>query len=269
MNNERAVARFMQEALTWIRLEKNLYIVQALKVQNVHNRPHIILESIVGPEGLGPDLSSWIKHKRLTLETVLRYALHICLGMQYAVEKVPGLVHRDLKPANILVRYDGIAKVSDFSLVRSLQADDLPEGGVADFSAGGPQRLTRDGAIVGTAPYMSPEQAQAHAVDLRSDIYAFGSVLYEMLAGHPPFRARSLAEWVRAHATQVPIFPDRMQIQASPGLRRLVLRCLAKDPDERPASWTSLAEELTQLYQEAVGHRRASSAAAQNWKSTN
>ena len=127
-NNERAVARFVQEAVTWIRLEKHRYIVQARLVQNIGGRPYIILEHISGPEGLEPDLRSWIEHKRMTLPLSIEFGLHIALGMQHATRRVPGLVHRDLKPANILVTHDGIAKVTDFGLVRSLDIQETLVG---------------------------------------------------------------------------------------------------------------------------------------------
>src|SRR5258708_27041339 len=112
LENEPAVTRFIQEARTWIRLEKHPNIVQATLVKDmgserVNERPHIVLEHVVGPEGLGSDLKSWIDHNRLDVEHSLQIALDICRGMQHAVRKVPGLVHRGLKPANILVRHDG------------------------------------------------------------------------------------------------------------------------------------------------------------------
>ncbi|HRL14421.1 MAG TPA: protein kinase, partial [Aggregatilineales bacterium] len=113
LENERAVHRFINEALTWIRLDKHRNIVQARLVRTINDRPHIILEHISGPEGIGSDLRSWIDHRRLTLEKSVAFALHIALGMQHATQKVPGLVHRDLKPANIIVTHDGIAKVTD------------------------------------------------------------------------------------------------------------------------------------------------------------
>ncbi|KAB2862895.1 MAG: serine/threonine protein kinase, partial [Anaerolineae bacterium] len=153
LNNERAVTRFTHEALTWIRLEKHRHIVQALKVQKWNGRPYIILEHISGPEGLGPDLRSWIDHNRLDLETAITFGLQIALGMQHATQKMPDMVHRDLKPGNILVHHDMIAKVTDFGLVRSLDFDDLPDDN--SDAADGHQRLTRVGAVVGTAPYMS------------------------------------------------------------------------------------------------------------------
>ena len=101
-----------------------LVTVQARLVQNIGGRPYIILEHISGPEGLEPDLRSWIEHKRMTLPLSIEFGLHISLGMQHATRRVPGLVHRDLKPANILVTHDGIAKVTDFGLVRSLDVQE-------------------------------------------------------------------------------------------------------------------------------------------------
>ncbi|MBN2472663.1 MAG: serine/threonine protein kinase, partial [Anaerolineae bacterium] len=172
--NERAVARFVQEALTWIRLEKHTHIVQARLVRTIKDRPHIFLEHVSGPEGLGSDLQAWIDHSRISLPQAVTFALHIALGMQHAVRKVPGLVHRDLKPANILVSHDEVAKVTDFGLVRSVDAAYVPPASEADEDV---SRLTRGGAIVGTAPYMSPEQCRAEDVDERSDIYAFGCIL--------------------------------------------------------------------------------------------
>ncbi|NLF77767.1 MAG: serine/threonine protein kinase, partial [Chloroflexi bacterium] len=147
LTNENAVARFTNEALTWIRLEKHRHIVRAQRVQKFEGRPHIILEHISGPEGLGPDLRSWIRHNRIDLPTALEFGLHIVLGMQHASTMLPGLVHRDLKPANILVRHDGIAKVTDFGLVRSLDLDDLPG---ADEINSDTAHLTRAGAVIGT-----------------------------------------------------------------------------------------------------------------------
>ncbi|HLA42949.1 MAG TPA: serine/threonine-protein kinase, partial [Aggregatilineales bacterium] len=254
--NEKAVARFTQEALTWIRLEKHQYIVQALRVQKFNSRPHIILESIVGPEGLGSDLRSWIDHRRLNLETTLRFALQIALGMQHATARVPGLVHRDLKPANILVRHDGVAKITDFGLVRSVDVPDsenfdLDSSDSGEVSGGedGVLRLTRAGAIIGTAPYMSPEQAKANDVDLRSDIYAFGCVMFEMLTWSPLFKAKTLAEWVKAHSEETPEFPSEMPFDVPPGVRAFVLMCVAKIPEYRPRNWDEIVEALTDLYE--------------------
>ncbi|MCS7070692.1 MAG: serine/threonine protein kinase, partial [Anaerolinea sp.] len=178
LDNPRAVARFEQEALTWIRLEKHRHIVQARLVETIAGRPHILLEHISGPEGLDADLRSWIEHRRITMPLALEFALGIALGMQHAVQRVPGLVHRDLKPANILVTHDGIAKVTDFGLVRSVDSEDAPLNTAGVLSGEEAfDRLTRAGAVVGTAPYLSPEQCRSDNVDMRSDIYAFGCVL--------------------------------------------------------------------------------------------
>ena len=257
LENDRAVARFFQEAVTWIHLEKHRHIVQARLVQNVAGRPHIILEHISGPEGLGPDLKSWIEHNRLDLKQSIEFGLHITLGMQHATRKVPGLVHRDLKPANILVTHDGIAKVTDFGLVRSVEVEDIAASGMeAEMMGaygGSNDRLTRVGAVIGTAPYLSPEQVQSHDVDVRSDIYAFGCLLYEMLVGRPIFKVRKFEAWLHAHLHEQPTFEDDAVAKIPARLRELVLRCVEKAPPNRPPNWGTIVDELSAIYQEVVG----------------
>lgn len=252
MDNERAVARFEQEAFTWVRLEKHLHIVRALLVQKIQARPHIMLEYVSAMEGLGVDLRSWIEHNRLTLANTLLFAIHIALGMRHATLKIPGLVHRDLKPGNILVSHDGIAKVTDFGLVRSLELSAEAISGSEEGDEGD-ARLTRAHAFVGTPPYMSPEQFTARDVDLRADIYSFGCLLYEMLTGKPPFRGRNMAEWRQAHTTESADFTLPALVQAPPALLELLRACLMKDPLERPQNWNDLVQTLSAVYEDCVG----------------
>jgi len=261
LDNERAVARFNQEATTWIMLEKHRYIVQARRVETIAGRPHIILEYVSGPEGLGSDLRSWIDHKRLDLPQSMEFGLHIALGMQHASQRVPGLVHRDLKPANILVTHDGTAKITDFGLVRSLEFTDVPLPGNdtdSDSSSGSGRassRLTRFGAIVGTAPYMSPEQVESRDVDIRADIYAFGCILYEMLTGRQVFQEKKFNGWKQAHLHQIPAFDSHFQQQLPVRLQKLTLACLEKSPDDRPPTWGAVVDELAAIYEDVTGQK--------------
>ena len=256
LNNSRAVARFEKEAATWIHLEKHQNIVQARLVQNINERPHIILEHISGAEGVGVDLRSWIDRNRLDIETALLFGLHIALAMQHATQKVPGLVHRDLKPGNILVTHDAIAKVTDFGLVRSLELNDIPtdfEPIVEEDSSTNAYRLTRFGAIVGTAPYMSPEQCKAIDVDMRSDIYSFGCVMYEMLTGKHIFQARGIQDWMQSHLNEKPRFDSQAEADIPDNLRYIVLSCLNKELDARPQNWGQLVNDLSAAYEEVIG----------------
>ncbi|MBZ0302406.1 MAG: tetratricopeptide repeat protein, partial [Anaerolineae bacterium] len=258
LNNERAVSRFNNEAVTWVRLEKHRHVVQARLVQNINGRPHIFLEHISAEEGYSPDLRGWIDHNRLDLRHSIEFGLHIALGMQHATRKMPGLVHRDLKPANILVTHDAIAKVTDFGLVRSLEVEDIPLALDETVSADEPVPhgavpLTRVGAIVGTAPYMSPEQCRSLSVDVRSDIYAFGCVLYEMLTGRHVFEARRFREWLDAHVKWTPRFRPEEHDTIPQPLRDLALFCLEKNPEDRPADWGMIVDWLSQTYEIVFG----------------
>lgn len=261
-NNTRAVTRFDNEAHTWIQLDKHPNIVQARLVRVIDERPHIVLEHVSGPENLGPDLSSWIKHRRIDLKTALDFALQIARGMRHASSRVNGLVHRDIKPANILVTHDGTAKVTDFGLVYSV-LQDLPS--ILSDSAGGgdpdinpSDRLTRADAVVGTYAYMSPEQWNSDPrLDQRSDIYAFGCVVFEMLTHSTPFPFKAKLDLKQAHLTKTPFFPVALQTVIPASIQDFVMDCLAKDPAERPVSWESVTDALTHLYTDVLGQAPA------------
>lgn len=258
-NNTRAVTRFDNEAHTWIRVEKHPNIVQARLVRVIDGRPHIVLEHVSGPENLGPDLSSWIKHRRIDLKMALDFALQIARGMRHATQRVSGLVHRDLKPANILVTHDGTAKVTDFGLVYSViqdlpaSADDLAGLG-GDPAIHPADRLTRADAVVGTYAYMSPEQWRSDPrLDVRSDIYAFGCVLYEMLVSRTVFPYKAKLDLKQAHLNAAPAFASATLEDIPPLVQAFVLACLAKDPSARPQSWPDVVEAVTNLYTEVAG----------------
>lgn len=255
LDKPRAVARFEQEAVTWINLDKHTHIVQAKLVRKINERPHIILEHISGMENMGADLRSWINSKRLTLRQCMLFALHIALGMEYATRKIPHLVHRDLKPGNIMVSHDGIAKITDFGLVQSIEPEQLPEARSTTLGDDAMQdyRLTRMDAVVGTPPYMSPEQIKARGLDVRSDIYSYGIVLFEMLTGDNPFNAQGVKEWQDAHLSIDPHFPDDLPFPIPQAMRNLTLQCLRKFPTQRPADWTELVERLSDIIREEFG----------------
>ena len=167
------------------------------------------------------------------------------LGAQVAealeVAHRSGIVHRDIKPANLLLVEDGPAprvKVADFGVARALDSVGQPPGG---------DDVTKDGVVVGTARYLAPEQVAAKPLDGRTDIYAVGCVLHELLSGQPPFVRETELATALAHMTE-PAPPLRsLGVPVDPALERLVLSCLAKDPEERPASALLLAQQLRAL----------------------
>jgi Tol biopolymer transport system component len=177
----------------------------------------------------GEDLAQRIAHGAIPLDEALPIAKQIAEALEAAHEQ--GIIHRDLKPANIKVRPDGTVKVLDFGLAKSME----PTGSAPNVSQPPTittPAMTQAGIILGTAAYMSPEQARGKPLDKRTDIWAFGCVLYEMLAGRRTFAGDEVSDVL---ASVLARDPDLTALPAAvpPSIRRLLRRCLDKDRNER------------------------------------
>jgi serine/threonine protein kinase len=191
----------------------------------------------------GQTLSDRIRKGAIPLAETLRIASEIADALDNAHSL--GLIHRDLKPSNIILTSEG-AKLLDFGLAKFLGSEGIVQGisGVTQTSP-----LTGAGTIVGTMPYMSPEQLGGTEADSRSDIFAFGTVLYEMVAGQRPFKGDSQAHLIAAIMERDPSPIADVSPTIPPGLDRLIRKCLEKDPDKRWQSASDLADEIRWLSQ--------------------
>jgi serine/threonine protein kinase/sugar lactone lactonase YvrE len=187
----------------------------------------------------GQTLRERMNGRALPPRKALEYAIQVASGLAAAHER--GIVHRDIKPENLFVTRDGRIKILDFGLAKLIGGDSSGDMTATITIAG-----VQVGPVVGTAVYMSPEQARGHGTDHRSDIFSFGTVLYEMLAGFPPFRRDTTADTISAILNDEP--RDLSAVAAiPPALERIVRHALEKKPEERFQSVRDLIFDLESL----------------------
>ncbi len=225
--------RFIQEAKAASSLNHpNIVTIYDIDTQEVDGKPvqYIAMEYVAGDT-----LDHLIGRKGLRVRDVLKYAVQIADAL--AAAHAAGIVHRDLKPANVIVSPQGQVKILDFGLAK------LSEPGETDAYAetlhGEGSPLTEAGTILGTVAYMSPEQADGKKVDARSDVFSFGSVLYEMATGQRAFAGGSKLSSLSAVLYKDPQPPSQTIPEIPPELDRIIARCLKKDPERR---WQTVAD---------------------------
>jgi serine/threonine-protein kinase len=239
------LARFRREAQTLAALNHpNIGAIYGL--EEVGDVPHLVLELVEGETLAG----------RLARGPLLpRDALALCVQVAAAIEAAHerGVVHRDLKPGNVMISASGVAKVLDFGLARSDAAPEIPGDLTQSPTLPGHLASTVPGMILGTAPYMSPEQARGEPVDRRSDVWSFGCVLFESFAGCPAFTGATVSDVI---AKIIERDPDWSQMPAgTPArVREIVRRCLRKDATARPRDIRDVRLELEEAA--SGGHSR-------------
>ncbi len=225
-----AVERFQREARAAAALNHpNICTIH--EIGQHQQRPFIVMELLEGQT-----LRQRIDGHPMPAASVVNIGLQIAAALAAAHAK--GIVHRDIKPANVFVTVDGRVKVLDFGLAKLLPQ--LSEDRTTDG-------LTGIGRVMGTLPYMAPEQVRAEEVDARSDVYALGCVLYEMATGRRPFLEGHSARLADDILHKPPDPPRQSSPDLSPRLESIILKCLEKKPDNRYASARQLAAELRRI----------------------
>ena len=221
---EEGIARIQREGQAMGQLGDHQHIVTAHDLGEEAGQPYIVMEYMAGG-----DLEALIQSKDgegLPLAEALRIGDEVCQALEHAHGH--GIIHRDLKPGNIWLTEDRTAKLGDFGFVLA-----------ADRS-----RLTQAGMMVGTPYCMPPEQALGAEVTAASDLYSLGCVLYEMVAGRPPFPGDDPTAVISQHINNAPVAPSWHTDQCPPDLEELILKLLAKAPDDRPQAATDVREAL-------------------------
>ncbi|HNV11247.1 MAG TPA: Stk1 family PASTA domain-containing Ser/Thr kinase [Propionibacteriaceae bacterium] len=169
--------------------------------------------------------------RRILPERALEFSMGVLDALAYSHKA--GIIHRDIKPANVMLTPQGVVKVMDFGIARA----------VADTSA----TMTQTAAVIGTASYLSPEQARGETVDHRSDIYSAGCLLYELLTGRPPFVGDSPVSVAYQHVRENPVPPSQLDPQLTADMDAIVLKSLAKDPANRYADAREMRDDIARL----------------------
>ena len=226
--------RLLREAQAMGGLGDHPNVVPVLDFGEHEGRPYIVSQYMGGG-----DVAALLRAAKgpLPLEQALEIASSVCRGLEFIHRQ--NLVHHDLKPANVWLTEDGVAKIGDFGIALALDRT----------------RLTTEGRTmpVGTAAYMPPEQAVGGEVTARSDLYSLGAMLYEMVAGRPPFVADDPWAVISQHVEAAPVAPSWFTGGCPPPLEALILRLLEKEPEDRPASASEVLAALEDVRPEDAG----------------
>jgi len=233
VSNEEIKSRFLREAQAVAKLN-HPNIVTIHDVSEYQGRPFFVMEHVEGQS-----LHHFAHIKLLPLDTVIEYAIQICQGIGEAHRA--GVIHRDIKTTNIIVDAKGRARLLDFGLA-AIAGDD---------------RLTKTGSTLGTVSYMSPEQVSGRDIDHRSDLFSFGIVLYELVAGRTPFRRDSEGATLRAIMQDTPEPLSRYKADIPPRLQQIVDKLLEKDRELRHQTAEDVIADLKRLVYDSqqTGHR--------------
>jgi tetratricopeptide (TPR) repeat protein len=233
--DDTARLRIRREAQAMGRLGSHPHIVTVFDLGEENGQPYMVTEFMRG--GDVEHLIDKAPNHRVSMEKVLQIGNQVAEGLKYAHER--GIVHRDLKPGNVWLTTEGTAKIGDFGLALPLNRS----------------RLTREGMMVGTVAYMPPEQAMGGEVTPKADLYSLGCMLYECIAGRPPFLGDDAVAVIGQHLHTPPVAPSWHNAQCPRDLEALVLRLLAKDPEQRPASAAEVLTALEKVDLSAVAER--------------
>jgi len=223
VQGEEAYSRFMREAQVTAKLD-HPNIVSIHDIGKEDDKQFFVIEFVDGMSLR--DLMATYPEGKCDIQTVLRTSIDVCSALQYAHSQ--GVLHRDIKPENILITQDGNAKLMDFGLAKML----------------GQPSITQEGIIVGTVSYVAPEIALGKGADVRSDLYSFGAVLYEMVAGKPPFPGEDPVKIIFSHIHDYPTSPSRLNPKAPQALSECIMRLLEKEPGKRYQTAADLLEVL-------------------------
>ena len=222
--DEQGLTRVKREAQAMARLGDQAHIVTVFDMGDEAGEPYIVSQYMAGG-----DIAALIEsapNRQLPMDRAISLMTQICQALEHAHRQ--GVIHRDIKPANIWLTEDGEAKLGDFGLAVAL-----------DHS-----RLTVAGMMIGTVAYMSPEQAVGRQVDARGDLYSVGAMMYEMVTGRPPFLGEDIVSVVSQHINTAPVAPSWHRPDLPRSLDSLIMRLLAKTPEERPESATATLAAL-------------------------
>ena len=222
--DEAGRSRISREAQAMGRLGSHPHIVTVFDLGQEQDQPYMVTELMGGGDVEG--LIEGATDHRIPLQEAIGIAQQVCQGLEFAHGR--GIIHRDLKPGNVWLTENGTAKIGDFGLAVALDRS----------------RLTTEGMMVGTVSYMPPEQAMGGEVTPRSDLYALGAMLYEMVTGRPPFLGDDSVAIIGQHINTPPVAPTWHNGQCPRPLDALILRLLAKNPSERPESASDVLSAL-------------------------